>query len=460
MRKRLTRREALAIGGATATAAIFGGLGSARTEKRPNFLVVLTDDQPKHTLRRGMPKVVERVAAKGMTFERGYALCPWCGPARATLLTGLCAHNHGCTDNTTHPPFHERGLDLDTVATRLHAAGYYTGLFGKYLNGYGQRKPFYVPPGWSRWVALLHNPNQYEEVRANVDGREVVPGLGPEYETRWMTDKTLNFIRNNAGVPWMAWYAPNSPHKTYTPTPRSEHLFDGVHPRDVPFVIERDMSDKPRWMQDLPPVDLEKARTILEGKLEELRDLDHELGRVLTTLRDTGQRERTYVIFTTDNGYMLGEHRLFHKEQPYEESSCLPFLVRGPGIAPGSASLAFASHLDLMPTVCELAGAPQEGLDGRSLLPLFNGDTPPNWRKRLLVEHPNEGWDMLREGSVAYVERDEGFRELYDLATDPYQERNVYDAVAPEERSRLGTLLGAMKTASADELRNLEVAEA
>jgi len=211
-------------------------------------------------------------------------------------------------------------------------------------------------------------------------------------------------------------------------------------------------------MQELPPVDLEKARGILEGKLEELRDLDNELARVLRTVSETRQWNRTYLIFTTDNGYMLGEHRLIHKEQPYEESSCLPFLVRGPGIAPGSMSEAFVSHLDLMPTVLELADASRDGLDGRSLLALFGGSTPLDWRKRLQVEHPSKGWHMLREGSLAYVERDDGFRDLYDLSTDPYQERNVYYSAAPQEQSRLGNLLNAMKTTSGDELRRLEVA--
>jgi N-acetylglucosamine-6-sulfatase len=460
MYKKMTRREVLALGGAAASATALGGIRSARAQSRPNFLIVLTDDQPKYTLRRGMPNVVERVVGEGMTFKRGYALCPWCGPARATMLTGLCVHNHGCTDNFTHPPFYDQGLDQDTVATRLQSVGYYTGLFGKYLNEYEIHMPFYVAPGWSRWVAFVHNPNQYEAVRANIDGREVIPGLGPEYETRWMTDKAINFIRSNAGRPWMAWYAPNSPHKVYTPTPESEHLFDDVRPRSVPSVNEEDMSDKPPWMQELPRVDLETARRILEGKLEELRDLDNELARVLWAIFKTGQWSRTYLIFTTDNGYMLGEYRLLHKEQPYEESSCLPFLVRGPRIAPGSVSQAFVSHLDLMPTLCKLAGAPRDGLDGRSLLPLFGGSTPLGWRKRLLVEHPYKGWHMLREGSLAYVERDDGFRDLYDLSTDPYQERNVYYSAAPEEQSRLSTLLNAMKRASGDELRTLEVAEA
>ena len=163
-------------------------------------------------------------------------------------------------------------------------------------------------------------------------------------------------------------------------------------------------------------------RRVLEGKLEELQDLDDQIGRLLAVLRKTGQLKRTWVFLVSDNGYLLGEHRLFHKEQPYEESSGVPYVVRGPGVEPGTRS-ALVSQVDLMPTTLDIAGLdPDAGRDlsGRSMLqPLRTGDWG-RWRRRLLVENPDLGWAMLREGSTAYIEHHErGEWELYDLESDP-----------------------------------------
>ena len=182
------------------------------------------------------------------------------------------------------------------------------------------------------------------------------------------------------------------------------------------------MSDKPTWMQDLPPQDRRRMRKIYEGKLEELQDVDDQVASVLDVLRRTGQLRRTWIFFVSDNGYLLGEHRLLHKSQPYEEAAGIPFAVRGPGVEPRSVD-ALVSQVDLMPTTLDMAGLdPDTGrdLDGRSMLePLRSGDWSA-WRRRLIVENTNLDWAMIREGSRAYVEH-HGTREweLYDLAQRP-----------------------------------------
>ena len=154
------------------------------------------------------------------------------------------------------------------------------------------------------------------------------------------------------------------------------------------------MSDKPSFLRDLPRQDRDRMRRILEGKLEELQDLDDQIGKILDVLKQTGQLRRTWILLISDNGYLLGEHRLVRKEQPYEESSGIPFAVRGPDVAPAVVD-SLVSQVDLMPTTLDIAGLdPDAGrdLDGRSLLaPLTTGDWA-GWRKRLLIENPHLGW--------------------------------------------------------------------
>ena len=168
---------------------------------------------------------------------------------------------------------------------------------------------------------------------------------------------------------------------------------------------------------------------IWEGKLEELRDVDDQVRDLVRTLSETGQLDNTVIMMVSDNGYLLGEHRLFQKKQPYEESTGIPFVVRGPGFAPG-APRALVSQVDLMPTTLEVAGLdPDDGrtLEGRSMLaPLRTGDWS-GWRRRLLVENPHLGWALLREGPMVFVDHhDRGEHELYDLADDPHQLRSLH----------------------------------
>ncbi len=389
-----------------------------------NVLWIITDDQMRSTLRT-MDRTWERLVGKGVRFRRGYAAMPWCGPARASILTSRYPHNHGCHNNMTHQPFVAQGLDLDTVATRIRAgAGYATGYFGKYMNGLG-KDPEYVAPGWGRWVVTVGNDgliNVDRDVR-QLESQQAADGFAAERLRRFLG-------RHSDSGPWFAVFSPSTPHDPYTPSAAHRHDFDGVA-WDPPALNEADMSDKPSWLRNLPPQDRKQMRRAFEGKLEELADLDDEVGRILDVLWDTGQLGRTWIFFVSDNGYLLGEHRLFHKEQPYEESTGVPYVVRGPGVAPGTSNR-LVSQVDLMPTTLEIAGLdPDAGreLDGRSMLvPLRTGDWS-GWRRRLLVENTNLKWALLREGSGAYVEHlgtDEW--ELYDLADDPHQLASRKDA--------------------------------
>jgi len=197
-------------------------------------------------------------------------------------------------------------------------------------------------------------------------------------------------------------------------------------------------------------------RRVWEGKLEELRDLDDQIRRLVRALRRTGQLDNTVIMLVSDNGYMLGEHRLFMKEQPYEESAGVPFIVRGPGFVSGAPG-ALVSQVDLMPTTLDLAGLdPDDGraLDGRSLLPGLRSGDWSGWRRRLLVENPHLGWALLRERSLAFIHQYErGGRELYDLAADPYQMRSLDRTVDTGEHLEA---LTALREAAGTRLRRLE----
>ena len=401
-----------------------------------NVLWIITDDQMRSTL-RSMDRTWKRLVRKGVRFRRGYSAMPLCGPARASILTSRYPHNHGCSSNMTHQPFVAQGHDLDTVATRITGAGYATGYFGKYMNGVAQQ-PTYVAPGWDRWVTLLDG--MVDDPRVNVDG--VVRTVGSQREfDQFAAQRLRRFIRRHQeSGPWFAVFSPTAPHGPYTPSPEHADDFDGV-PWDPPALNEADTSDKPTWMQDLPPQDRRRMQKIYEGKLEELQDVDDQIGGVLDVLRRTGQLGRTWIFFVSDNGYLLGEHRLLHKSQPYEEAAGIPFVVRGPGVEPRTVD-AFVSQVDLMPTALHVAGLdPDAGrdLDGRSMLdPLRSGDWSV-WRRRLVVENTNLGWALLREGSHAYIEHyGSGEWELYDLARDPHQLAGIRDADVTDWARRTG----------------------
>ena len=445
-----TRRRLLGTAAGLAAAAVPGLAGPAQAStRRPNVLWIITDDQMRSTL-PFMPRVMKRLVGRGARFDRGYAAIPLCGPARASMLSGVYPHNHGCLTNETHRAFVDGGHDRDTVATRMKAAGYRTGYFGKYMNGMKEDQT-YIAPGWDRWVNWVFHRHFC------VDGTMVnkVPDID-----RFSTTKCRNFIAAGADTSWFAVLALYAPHNTgqgYDPSPEHAHDFDGVQ-WDPPALNEEDMTDKPSHLQNLEPQPEESMRSAWEGKLEELQDADDQIEQILDTLADTGQLSRTVIIFVSDNGYLLGEHRMVAKSKAYEESAGIPFVVRGPGVVAGEVG-ALVSQVDLMPTTLEFAGvAPDAGrvLDGRSMLePLRSGDWA-GWRRRLLVEHPINGWAMLREGSTSFIDHHAlGEQELYDLATDPYQ---LSSTVRDTDTTALTARLTAMRTASGRRLRKLEAA--
>jgi N-acetylglucosamine-6-sulfatase len=412
---------------------VFGLLGCAPSDEtpasgRPNVLLIITDDQPASTVRH-MPKLRESVGERGVRFDRAYLTDPLCCPSRATILTGKYTHNHDITNNHRKGgarKFREEGLHRDTIGTRLEEAGYATGYFGKWMNGYDGR---YVPPGWDRWFAFSGDLNRPDTYAVNSDGR---PRTFPRErnETDLLREEAADFVRGHRDDPWMAVVATHAPHGPYWQPERHEDSFDGVKLPRSPAFDEDDVSSKPEAYRR-PPLsgpEKRKLRRAYEGKLEALQGVDDLVGGLVGVLKETGQLENTYVVYLTDNGYLLGEHRHEAKGKPYEGSIRTPLLVRGPGVPAGERREQLVANVDLAPTIAGWAGArPPENPDGRSLDPLLSISPPGAWRKALLIEHfVGSDWVGLRTPTHTYVEHEGGDGELYDMRRDPHQVDNLY----------------------------------
>ena len=425
-----------------------GSAGAAR--RPPNVLLVVTDDQRWDQLAT-MP-VVSALAARGVRFTNAFVPTSLCCPSRVSILTGLYAHTHGV--HTLGPPpsggaLRFVGGDRSTIATWLHAAGYRTGLFGKYLNGYSAMRPppggrWYIPPGWDAWQAFVAE-RYYEYELVGADGATAAYGNAPsDYSTDVLRDRVVAFIRDalRSGRPFFALFTPFAPHVPLPvdvfPTPAPRHLgaLAGLPPFRPPNFLEPDVSDKPAvrdWTIGpwLTPIWLDIYR---ERTLESLLAVDEAVSAMLEAVREEGGTRDTIVIFTSDNGFLLGEHRLLAKPYPYEECHRVPLVVsrvRGHGRPREDHRLVL--NIDIAPTIADFARVAHPGVDGRSLRPLLE-------RRRARWRHafPIESWYWIgpqlgaldyrgvRTERWAYIEYPAfGAAELYDLRADPYELENM-----------------------------------
>jgi N-acetylglucosamine-6-sulfatase len=401
---------------------------------QPSIVVVLTDDQRFDTIAQ-MPNVQSELAARGAVFTNAFVVNPVCCPSRASLLTGAYSHTHGVYSNRGKYGGFKIFRDSRTIATKLQAAGYETGFFGKYLNGYNGT---YVPPGWSRWTAfsIAFGSHLYYDVTLNEDGT-LVPYTGPaSYSTDLLAGQAADFIRDAEG-PVFVVLSPTAPHAPAIPAPRHEGAFSGMEPWRPPSYNEADISDKPAFARARPLWDAERrARedAFHEDQLESLLAVDDAVGELVEALEDTGRIGNTLFVYTSDNGLSWGENRWNSKYVADESSIRVPLVVRyDPLLASRRQESRFALNIDLAPTFAELAGAPFQA-DGRSLVPLLAATAPP-WQSIFLVEHLGPfapPYCALRRPALKYVQYSTGEEELYDLAADPFELQNL--ARRPQHR--------------------------
>jgi arylsulfatase A-like enzyme len=321
--------------------------------------------------------------------------------------------------------------------------------------------------GWDRWFATFHPPWEYFDYDVNDQGTiRHFGSRNSDYQTDVLKRKTQTFISASVtqGKPFFAYVAPLAPHGPAISAPRDRHAYDGLKAARPPSFNEKDVSDKPPWIRQLPKLDAaERARIDekREKRVETLQALDDLVAAVVGKLRDKGVMGNTYVFFTSDNGVFRGEHRIpADKGRPYEEDIHVPLLVRGPGVAAGHHARKLALNTDYLPTFTDLAGAGTPGyVDGRSLRPVLKGNTTA-WRNAILLEaHRMESVSApsyygVRTSDKKYLEYAGGKKELYHLGRDPYELRNAYNSATPP--TGLVSRLHALKTCAGASCRAAE----
>ena len=494
----------------SATSVHFGAQ-QAELRATPNIVVIMADDMRADDL-RWMPSVRGLLVDRGAKFTNSFAPYPLCCPARASFLTGQYAHNHGVLSNRANFGFHAFD-DTSTIGTDLHAAGYRTALIGKYLNRYGEDPPpgepvgvsseRYVPPGWTNWQGaptVKEGPFKgsvynYRKSTLNRNGQLV--SLSGKYNTHAFGDISVRIIERWAGsdTPFFLYASYLAPHfglpaepddpdriqvdrprilaRTAAVTDAVRGRFDGVitKPRGV---AEADVSDKPTWFTQMPMATPRNRAAMVESarqRAESLVVLDRQVERTVTALRQAGELDQTVIVFTSDNGYFDGEHRIqYDKTLAYEPSLRVPLVIRGAGIPAGVLRHDPVMSIDLAPTINALAGATADRLvDGRSMLRIArNGDlgwtravltaTGPfisleTWVKNSirLADSPFEDRPRfvlgLRTPRYAYFTWSTDEVELYDMRTDPQQLVSVDgNPEYADEEAELAAFLESVKT--------------
>jgi N-acetylglucosamine-6-sulfatase len=466
----MRRTVTLSVAVAFAVLLVSGVWGSAAREAagatdEPNIVFILADDMRKDDLKY-MPKTLSVLRDKGMSFSNAFVSNALCCPTRATIMRGQYSHNTGVWTNKGSSgglqAYRNKGNEKDNMATRLDAAGYRTGLFGKYLNGYPGTTD--EPPGWDSWFAHTDGAPYYD-YKINYDGRIIHYGsTSADYETDVIADHAKTFIgaSANAGVPFFAYVAPRAPHSPTTPATRDKHAYDGLKARRLPSFNEKNVADKPPWIRKLPRLsDAKKAKidNRAEKRAETLQALDDLVAGIVGKLGERGVLSNTYVFFTSDNGWHGGEHRIpKEKVRPYEEDIRMPLLVRGPGVEAHRQAHKLVLDTDYLPTFTSLAGVHTPNyVDGRSLQPVLKGNTTA-WRSAILLEAAARYSPAYRgirtSDGRKYVEYAGGKGELYHLDRDPYELRDSYDPNNPP--ATLAKRLKKLRSCAAESCRAAE----
>ena len=401
----------------------------------------MTDDQTVESL-RVMPNVQRLLAAQGTSFTNSFASFPLCCPSRATFLTGQYAHNHTVMGNRPPQGGYEkiRPTHANTLPAWLQRAGYHTIHIGKYLNGYGSDDPTEVPTGWTEWYGSV-DPSTYSfyDYTLNENGNLVQYGSQPaDYQADVYTAKAVDAIRRLApsARPFFLKVAYLAPHSgrprepddpsaqaTPVPAPRHRDRFANEPLPTPPSFNEADLSDKPQAIRNRPLLHPGRIASVAENyrqRLESLLAVDEGVASIVAALDAAGELRNTLIVFTSDNGFFHGEHRIAAgKVELYEPSVRVPLILRGPGVARAIVHPEAVVNADVPATIVAAARARAERtLDGRSLLPL-TGSPTLRWGRDILLETPS--YSAIHTPRYVYAEHATGEQELYDLVDDPHQ---------------------------------------
>ncbi len=494
-----------------------GGAAKEKPEP-PNVVLILTDDLALEDVNEEslehMPNL-RSLMEEGTTFENAFVSNSLCCPSRATILRGQYTHNHQVLHN--EPPlggfekFRFLGHEDSTMATWLQDRGYRTAFFGKYMNGYGGT---HIPPGWGEWYGVSGN---FLSNDLNENGRIVRYDPDRYHLDDVLSEKASDYVERTAGAdppffvsdrPFFMWIGTKAPHQPASPAPRHEDDLEDVRLPQPSSFDEKDVSDKPGWIKDNPPLGPNTVGYMEElhrKRLQSMLAVDDMIGDLMDSLKKSGELEDTYVFFTSDNGFHLGQHRLgAGKWTAYDEDIRVPLVVHGPGVPEGETLPHLVLNNDLAPTFAGLGGAKTPSfVDGRSLKPLLDEEPTPqeDWRSAFVVEgvaerggvpHPpfidesevvplltgdplpkdwrrtsattaelSERWGRpwqkaVRTKNYLYAEYKTGEHELYDLRKDPHQLNNFYESASPQLVGRLEARLDALRQCEAEECRAAE----
>lgn len=449
--------------------------GAAPAPARPNIIFIMSDDHAAHALSAYGSKVnqtphLDRLAKEGMRFDRAFVVNSICTPSRATILTGKYSHLNGT------PVFNRFDGTQQTVAKLLQAAGYHTGMIGKWHLGSD-------PTGFDHWTILPGQGAYNDPAFLTTQGRKVIPG----YVTDIITDLGLEFIQQRpADRPFFLMLHHKAPHRDWTPAPKHREEFarrvipepptlwddystrtdalreneqtvaSDLNNRDLKRAAPPELKPGPerqKWFDQSPTeveVEIDGVKKTLTGRalvqwkyqrymqdyLACIQSVDDNVGRLIDWLDARGLGTNTVIFYTSDNGFFLGDHGLFDKRFMYEESLRVPLLARWPGvIKPGGVSDALALNLDFPETFLELAGlTPPRDMQGRSLAPFLRGEPARNWRTSFYYRYYHDPGDhntrahygvrTETEKLIYYWKKDQW--ECFDLAKDPQELKNVY----------------------------------
>jgi N-acetylglucosamine-6-sulfatase len=471
----------------------------------PNIVFVLTDDLDVGVYQQ-MARLKPLLDDQGTAFTLHHLNISLCCPSRTAILRGQYAHNTKIFSNA--PPtggfetFYANMSENDTIAAWLQAAGYRTMLAGKYLNGYpNTAPPNYVPPGWSEWYSPVAG-NPYSDYNYTMDenGTPVAYAATPaDYMVDVIANKATDFIQRAANdhTAFFMYLAPFVPHAPATSAPRYANDFVGATaPRTASF-DQVDVSKMPAWVQALPrlgPIQLADIDALYRKRLQSMEAVEDLVQNIVDTLTKTGELDNTYIVFTSDNGFHQGQHRLGSgKNTEFDEDLLVPLVVRGPGVAAAAHVDVPTINVDFAPTFLDLAGiAIPIGVDGRSLAPFLRGNAPASWRTAVFLEHAAEvpaalalqgresiattlepddvlfapappaaamsppPFDGVRTARYTYVEYNTGDKALFDHQTDPAQLANIAATADPTMLASLASVVHAMHGCTGDACRAAE----
>ncbi len=477
------------LGAGTVAGVLAPGQSMPAPARRPNIVFIFSDDHAAQAIGAygsawaPTPRL-DRLAAEGMRFNHCLCTNSICGPSRAVVLTGKYSHLNGFTDNKCRFDGSQ-----ETFPKLLQKAGYQTAIVGKWHLGSD-------PTGFDYWEVLPGQGEYYNPEFKTASG----PVKRPGYVTDIITDRAIDWLRHRRDRhrPFVLMCQHKAPHRPWQPAPRHLHLFDNVTIPEPPTLFDDyagrcsgarnqemtiarhmlpafdlkvmpepgdDSEDARMWKRQYNRLDSAQRKAWDEAygpRTEDFREanrsgaeltrwkyqqyikdylrviaaVDENVGRILDFLEETGLAANTVVVYSSDQGFYLGEHGWFDKRWMYEESLRMPLLVRWPGtVKPGSVDDHLVSNLDFAETFLDIAGVPAPApMQGRSLVPLLKGAAPPDWRKTFYYHYyeypqphhvpPHYGVRTERHKLIYYPLTDEW--ELFDLARDPREMHSVH----------------------------------